>query len=68
MLKFRTMTQMVTSVRYTDVPLEGKMISAAAWKVAGQVAENQEGQRGLLVRSSVPKPSSSPGGTGIACW
>lgn len=59
---------MVTSVRYTDVPLEEKMISAAPWKVVGQVAENQEGQSGLLVKSSVPKPSSGPGGTGIACW
>lgn len=62
------MTQMVTSVRDTDVPLEEKMILATAWKVVGQDAEKQEGQSGLLVKSSMPKPSSGPGATGTACW
>lgn len=47
MLKFRNMTQVVTSVRYTDLPLEEKMTSAATWKVVGQVAEKQERQSGL---------------------
>lgn len=41
MLKFRNMTQWVTTLRHTDVPLEEKIISAATWKVLGQAAESQ---------------------------